>query len=169
MSFTPTKFRNAVINQFEYIFKKHNFKNYKKLAKEVEIGIFNRFNLEVHVGRIDASPYFHLCIHIYSHLESDSYIGNSNLINRIKKNKIKAIDLAYMSYKELFPEKWAEIDSVLMKEFNTSRHVGIKTNQYTCSKCRKNNCSFYELQTRSGDESMTIFIRCLECDHAWRN
>jgi transcription elongation factor S-II len=44
-----------------------------------------------------------------------------------------------------------------------------KTNIYTCKGCKKNECYVYELQTRSADEPMTIFITCVNCGKKWRN
>ncbi|ELQ76667.1 RNA polymerase III subunit C11, partial [Trachipleistophora hominis] len=32
-----------------------------------------------------------------------------------------------------------------------------------CEKCGYNTASFYEMQTRSADEPMTIFYQCLQC------
>ena len=31
-----------------------------------------------------------------------------------------------------------------------------------------NNCSHYQLQTRSADEPMTTFVSCQECGHRWK-
>ncbi|CAF4219439.1 unnamed protein product, partial [Adineta steineri] len=37
-----------------------------------------------------------------------------------------------------------------------------------CEQCKKNNCSYSELQTLSGDEPMTLFVLCRNCGHRWR-
>jgi len=37
-----------------------------------------------------------------------------------------------------------------------------------CPKCGHNLAYFYELQTRSADEPMTIFFRCEKCAHQWQ-
>ena len=39
---------------------------------------------------------------------------------------------------------------------------------FTCSKCKKNNTTYYQLQTRSADEPMTTFVSCLDCMKRWR-
>uniref|UniRef100_A0A7S2ZL30 DNA-directed RNA polymerase subunit n=1 Tax=Rhodosorus marinus TaxID=101924 RepID=A0A7S2ZL30_9RHOD len=36
-----------------------------------------------------------------------------------------------------------------------------------CPKCTHDKAYFYELQTRSADEPMTIFFRCEKCGHQW--
>ena len=43
-----------------------------------------------------------------------------------------------------------------------------ETSMYRCGRCRKSRCSFYEMQTRSGDEPMTQFITCLHCNNRWK-
>lgn len=42
------------------------------------------------------------------------------------------------------------------------------TTTFTCKRCKNNECSYYELQTRSADEPMTTFVQCLTCGHQWR-
>ena len=38
----------------------------------------------------------------------------------------------------------------------------------TCNKCKSNNCSYYQLQTRSADEPMTTFVTCTKCQRKWK-
>ena len=45
---------------------------------------------------------------------------------------------------------------------------GGATDQFKCGKCKKRECTYYELQTRSADEPMTLFITCLNCGKRWR-
>ena len=42
------------------------------------------------------------------------------------------------------------------------------TDQFKCARCKQRKCTYYELQTRSADEGMTIFITCIICGHRWR-
>ena len=39
---------------------------------------------------------------------------------------------------------------------------------FVCRKCKKERTSFYQMQTRSSDEPMTVFINCLDCGFRWR-
>jgi hypothetical protein len=39
---------------------------------------------------------------------------------------------------------------------------------FTCRKCKKNKTTYQAKQTRSSDEPMTMFIRCLNCGHRWK-
>ena len=44
------------------------------------------------------------------------------------------------------------------------------TDMFTCKKCNGRKCSYYQMQTRTADEPMTIFISCLVdgCGNRWR-
>lgn len=33
---------------------------------------------------------------------------------------------------------------------------------------RERKCSYYQMQTRSADEPMTTFVRCVACGNRWR-
>lgn len=39
---------------------------------------------------------------------------------------------------------------------------------FQCPQCKKKNCSYYQKQTRSADEPMTVFCHCLECGKRFR-
>jgi len=45
---------------------------------------------------------------------------------------------------------------------------GTKTDFFKCGKCKKNNCTYNQLQTRSADEPMTTFVMCNECGNRWK-
>lgn len=45
---------------------------------------------------------------------------------------------------------------------------GTKTDLLKCGKCRKSNCTYNQVQTRSADEPMTTFCFCNECGHRWK-
>ena len=35
-------------------------------------------------------------------------------------------------------------------------------------KCKNDECYFWTVQTRSGDEAETKFFKCTKCEHTWR-
>ena len=108
-------------------------------------------------------------------LSNTSYIftnieDRTQLIQRILSGEIPYEKVAFLMPHELIPEKWNHyLDKKHKKEDNicNSRQIA-KTDQFKCSKCKKRECSYYELQIRSADESTTIFISCLNCGHRWR-
>ena len=42
------------------------------------------------------------------------------------------------------------------------------TSDIKCFKCKKNECTYYQMQTRSADEPMTTFVTCQHCGARWR-
>lgn len=40
--------------------------------------------------------------------------------------------------------------------------------QATCEKCRNDSAYYLEIQIRSGDEAATIFYKCTNCSHTWK-
>jgi DNA-directed RNA polymerase subunit M/transcription elongation factor TFIIS len=39
---------------------------------------------------------------------------------------------------------------------------------FQCPRCRARACEYTQLQTRSADEAMTNFCRCLRCGARWK-
>lgn len=44
----------------------------------------------------------------------------------------------------------------------------LPTKNEECPKCHNLKAYYWQVQTRSGDESMTIFFRCSKCRYTWR-
>ena len=106
---------------------------------------------------------------VYNNLNSKTYVNNKSLLEKLKSGEIEPEYLAYMHPHETFPSIWKAImdkKNATEKLKNTISH-GIETDQFTCGKCKKNHCSYMQLQIRSCDEPMTTFANCLECNHSW--
>ena len=43
-----------------------------------------------------------------------------------------------------------------------------KTDDVICPNCGHNEAYWWTVQTRSADEPMTQFFRCVKCNHTWR-
>jgi len=43
-----------------------------------------------------------------------------------------------------------------------------ESGMFTCSRCGQSKTTFYQMQTRSADEPMTVFITCVNCGKKWR-
>lgn len=107
---------------------------------------------------------------ILNNLDPTSYIQNMRLIERINDKEFKPHELSFMEVPNIFPERWAQILDKRMKQeenFHNSKQIA-KTDLFKCGKCKKRECSYYELQVRSADESSTIFVSCLNCGNRWR-
>jgi DNA-directed RNA polymerase subunit M/transcription elongation factor TFIIS len=107
---------------------------------------------------------------IISNIHPQSPVGNTRLLLRVKEGEFPLSAIPFMSAYDMFPEKWFALKDKLLQreqkilEGNKSR----ATDQFKCRRCHKSECTYYELQTRSADEPMTIFITCLNCGKEWR-
>jgi transcription elongation factor S-II len=107
---------------------------------------------------------------VISNIHPNSPVGNPRLLKRVMDGEFELSAIPFMTSYEMFPEKWFALrDKQLQREQkilegNKSR----ATDQFKCRRCNKRECTYYEMQTRSADEPMTIFITCLNCGKEWR-
>jgi DNA-directed RNA polymerase subunit M/transcription elongation factor TFIIS len=108
--------------------------------------------------------------HIASNFCNKSYVGNTELFERFKNGEIQIQDLSKMDQYELNPTRWkAQFDNQQMREKRQLEgDRSMATDMFLCKRCGKRECTYYEMQTRSADEPMTIFITCLACGKHWR-
>lgn len=119
------------------------------------------------------NSYFNKARHIFACLANNTYSSMEDrnaVIDSIKNGKIQCENMASMKPHDIMPYKWNEYLNKKLKADNTiiNNRQHAKTDQFKCSKCKKRECSYYELQVRSADESSTIFVTCLNCAHRWR-
>ena len=121
------------------------------------------YPLFVHTYRMHAR-------HIASNFCTKSYVGNTELFERFKGGEIQIQDLSKMDQYELNPTRWkTQFDNQQMREKRQLEgDRSMATDMFLCKKCHKRECTYYEMQTRSADEPMTIFITCLNCKKHWR-
>ena len=95
---------------------------------------------------------------------------NKEILKNIKAKKISTKNIAFMSHQELKPYLWKElIDAKINRDKNIGKDEDmLATDEFTCFKCKKNKCTYYQLQTRSADEPMTTFVNCNDCGKKWK-
>jgi transcription elongation factor S-II len=94
----------------------------------------------------------------------------SFILNKLKYAFWEPDKLINYSSTELYPDLWEEL---LLKNRKKMEALSRDRNQegtsmFRCGKCKKNNCTYFQLQTRSADEPMTTFVTCLNCDNRWK-
>lgn len=114
----------------------------------------NQYFVQIYVDRLRS---------IYNNLTQD-------IINQINDETIKAHVVAFMTHQELCPEIWKElIDAKAKRDANKyETNIAAATDTFTCRKCKGNQCTYYQLQTRSADEPMTCYISCINCGNRWK-
>jgi DNA-directed RNA polymerase subunit M/transcription elongation factor TFIIS len=156
-------FNKLINNDLTQIIEKSIYEFTKKICKKRNI-------LPLWTNDIFKKIYLNKSISLYSNIDKDSYIKNENLIDKINNKKINLENIAFMSYQELFPEHSKQfLDEKFKREKlmyeDTQESM---TDQFKCGRCKQRKCTYYELQTRSADEGMTIFITCINCGWRWR-
>ena len=96
-------------------------------------------------------------------------LKGDNLLH-IKDGTIKPHVIAFMTHQELCPQKWDSLIEAKAKrdknKFETT--MSAATDTFTCRKCKGNECTYYNMQTRSADEPMTCYVSCLTCGNRWK-
>lgn len=107
--------------------------------------------------------------HISMNLNPNTYIENKNLYERFRSGECTLNDIIQWTETELFPERNRELaEKMFLREQRLLEgNRASATDQFRCPRCGKRQCTFYEMQTRSADEPMTIFIQCVNCGKRW--
>jgi transcription elongation factor S-II len=101
---------------------------------------------------------------IFNNLKRSSY-----LLDEIKKKKWKPHEVAFLSHYEMSPLRWEKLIKEKQERDKNIYDVQQKINsEFKCRRCKSNNCSYYQLQTRSADEPMTTFVSCQNCGNRWK-
>ena len=158
----PTSFRNNICKKFQILVEDENN------SINLEKGIFNFAIKEANTRKIIKKWENPLFTQLYIDRLRSVYINLKNnilLIQQIKNKEISPKILATMTHQEFNPEHWKDFIEKKMKrdasKYNTK--IEASTDMFTCKKCKSKKCTYYELQTRSADEPMTIFVSCLDC------
>lgn len=171
---TSSSLRLKCINGFKFLEPHFTNEDINALEKSIFEASY-KYALKNYVARSWNSPIF---VEIYRqtvrsvmcNIHPQSPVKNPRLLNRILEGELKLYEIPFMTSYEMYPEKWFELKDKLVQreqkilEGNKSR----ATDQFKCRRCQKRECTYYELQTRSADEPMTIFITCLNCGKEWR-
>lgn len=85
---------------------------------------------------------------------------------------ITAQKLAKMAPEEMASDEMRNLRERFVKEAINDAQLatvqGTKTDLLKCGKCKRRNCTYNQLQTRSADEPMTTFVLCNDCGHRWK-
>jgi len=144
----------------------------EKHSTNLEKGIFNYALKEAANRKVVKKWDNQYFVQIYIDRLRSIYINlkNPEILEQIKSESIQAHTVAFMTHQEMRPDKWKElIDQKIIKDkYKFENNVEASTDTFTCRKCKGNKCTFYNLQTRSADESMTCFVQCISCGNRWK-
>ncbi|XP_036443198.1 transcription elongation factor A protein 3 isoform X20 [Colossoma macropomum] len=97
---------------------------------------------------------------------------NPNLRKNVLGGAIELSRIATMTAEEMASDELKQLRSVLtqeaIREHQMAKTGGTTTDLLQCGKCKKKNCTYNQVQTRSADEPMTTFVLCNECGNRWK-
>lgn len=97
---------------------------------------------------------------------------NPGLRGNFMCGAVSAKQLAKMTPEEMASDEMKKLREKFVKEAINDAQLatvqGTKTDLLKCGKCKKRNCTYNQLQTRSADEPMTTFVMCNECGNRWK-
>uniref|UniRef100_G3TA44 Transcription elongation factor n=1 Tax=Loxodonta africana TaxID=9785 RepID=G3TA44_LOXAF len=97
---------------------------------------------------------------------------NPGLRRNVLSGAISAGLIAKMTAEEMASDELKELRNAMtqeaIREHQMAKTGGTTTDLFQCSKCKKKNCTYNQVQTRSADEPMTTFVLCNECGNRWK-
>ncbi|AMN84804.1 transcription factor S-II-related protein [Faustovirus] len=107
------------------------------------------------------------CYRITSNLAPDSTVGSSYLARQLISGEMDANNITQLTSHQLSPlSTQAERDMIKRRK---EQKIELKIcKAYVCPKCKKNETTYREVQTRAADEPGTFFIECVGCGYSWK-
>ena len=163
----PDEFRANITKRLNTIL--HNEVYARNLEKGIYNYAINQAKTRNVVRQWDNSAFVMLYVDklrsVWFNINDASYVENHHLLERLFSDEFKAHELAFMTHYELCPEKWKDlIDLKIARDkIKFDNQVDSASDEFKCPRCQQRKCSYYQLQTRSADEPMTVFIVCAKC------
>ena len=85
------------------------------------------------------------------------------------EKKIETSALDHKAERKLLDRRKKLIETKMKRDkiiYDTK--IAASTDTFTCGKCKSNECTYYQMQTRSADEPMTTFVTCINCGNRWK-
>lgn len=145
----------------------------EKHSSNLEKGIFNYALKEASSRKVVKKWDNQYFVQIYIDRLRSIYLNlkNPEILQQIQSESIQAHTVAFMTHQEMRPDKWKElIEEKAKRDANKfEQNIEASTDTFTCRKCKGNKCTYYQMQTRSADEPMTVYISCINCGNRWKN
>ena len=161
------QFRKNLYKNLKFHLKNLNQEEINDLIEKVvniEQTLFEKFKNE--------NAYTNRALEIISNVKDEK---NYDFRDKIIKGEYKPEDLATMDAFEMVNKnKKKEIQQNIENNINSVRsdwdekHAPVTEGVYKCYKCGGKKTRQHEMQTRSADEPMTIFIHCVNCGNSWK-
>ena len=162
----PEKVRSTIVKHINKIM------NNEVKSRNIEKSIYNKTIEESIEKTIIKKWDNYLFVQLY--LDRFKYVyfilQNKEIVEKLLNNEILTSEIAFKTHNELYPEQLNEQkeEKRIRLENKYFPKIEASTDMYTCSGCKKNQCTYYQVQIRSADEPMTTFVTCINCGKRWR-
>lgn len=169
----PTTFRaNIADTLYTDIFQPHTTEpNARRLAKAVEESIYVFAEQESRKNKISPIWENGSFVDLYICRFRSLYLNlknESSFVDQILNGTIPETQFVHIQHVDISSKKWMPyIQRLMDREKYAQEKVQETSDLFVCPKCENSHTTHYSLQTRGGDEPMTIFINCIDCDHKW--
>ena len=107
------------------------------------------------------------CNRVIVNLDVLSEVGSSYLLDNIIADNINPYKVAELESKDLCPyASKTEREEIAVRQ-GQKADIKVST-KYTCYKCKNNETTQREYQSRASDESSSLSIKCIHCEYVWR-
>jgi transcription elongation factor S-II len=109
-------------------------------------------------------------MNIIVNINPESYVGNTHLKTLISEPEFDISTIVSMPAYDMAPDTWKfyeATENAIIKSITEGNSTAIKTELFTCSRCKQKKCHYFEKQVRSADEPATLFITCDNCHKKW--
>ena len=139
------------------------------ISKTIEDSIFKESNLKSKNNNIYSNYdlYIEITRRLLINLDKKSHVKNNYFFKTIKNKKIDIENIASLEFQKLFPKLWENTDLDIENSSN-QKSKNKKRGMFTCFKCKSKDCITSQVQTRSADEGLTLFVTCLNCNNKWK-
>jgi DNA-directed RNA polymerase subunit M/transcription elongation factor TFIIS len=163
------KYAENNLKRDESILKLANITKNITIATEIELGLFEYVLLycinNFYENDVLIPIYEDKLYNILLNLDENERLQNDYLLNAILDKKINPRNIAFLSPKDLFPQKWNIYTKKL--EYKKWREDNIDfTKTYKCPVCGECKSRVHQVQMRSADEPPTTFVICLVCKNS---
>jgi DNA-directed RNA polymerase subunit M/transcription elongation factor TFIIS len=162
----PDTFRSNFVKKIDLLI------NDEKISRNIERGVYN-FTLKECTNRKLLKKWdnpFFVTIYIDRMKSMYTNIQHEQFKKLIQTGEIKLSELAFMTHQEMRPDKWQKMIEEKSKRDKCKYETTVEasTDRFICRKCKSNQCSYYQLQTRSADEAISTYVTCINCSARWR-
>lgn len=136
-------------------------------AEGIERAAFNSAVRAAECSRFPASWFSPVFVAMYSGRAMYAVRNSAQMLQGVRAGR-PSDEVFRQAPHELRPDVWASLrEAKRARESAYSRRPEANTRAFRCPRCGSAECRYFEMQTRSGDEPMTLFVSCTVCEHRW--